>query len=173
MTPDELADHLAIQQVLYRYCRGVDRGDAALIRSVYHDGAVDAHGSWQGEGRDFAGYVVAAMDGQQQGSQHHITNVLIELQGDEAAVESYFLAYHPYRIDGEAAERLAQVGGRYLDRFQHRDGRWAISRREVVIDWSRGDLPGAAWPGQEGFPRGGRRQQDPSAALFREQVPLT
>ncbi|MDB5446065.1 MAG: hypothetical protein JWQ97_1382, partial [Phenylobacterium sp.] len=32
---EELAAHIEIQQVLYRYCRGVDRGDVALLASVY------------------------------------------------------------------------------------------------------------------------------------------
>lgn len=45
MTPGEISAHIEIQQVLFRYCRGVDRGDKELLRSVYHPGATDNHGS--------------------------------------------------------------------------------------------------------------------------------
>jgi len=32
-----------------------------------------------------------------------------------------------------------RIGGRYLDKFAYRDGRWAIAARRVVFDWSRVD----------------------------------
>ena len=31
----------------------------------------------------------------------------------------------------------AVVGGRYVDKFERRDGRWAITHRDVIFDWSR------------------------------------
>ena len=133
---DDLLAHAAIQQVLMRYCRGVDRGDLALLQSVYHDGAIDRHGQFDGLGVDFAAGLVKSMDAAGTVGQHHITNVLIELDGREANVESYFLALHPAPSEGDAA-RLAFVGGRYLDRFSCRDGRWAIADRTVILDWSR------------------------------------
>lgn len=165
MTSDDIAAHIEIRQVLYRYCRGVDRGDRAMLKSVYHPDAEDDHGSWRGTGTDFADYIVDSMDGAGSASQHHITNVLIELDGDRAAVESYFLALHPYRADG-GAERLAFVGGRYLDRFERRDGSWGIARRRVVLDWTREEVPGSGWAAEAYFPRGERRERDPSADLF-------
>lgn len=161
----EIAAHIEIRQVLYRYCRGVDRGDRAMLKDVYHPDATDDHGAWQGHGRDFADYIVDSLDGAQGASQHHITNVLIELEGEQAAVESYFIAFHPYGDEGDS-ERLAFVGGRYLDRFERRDGRWRIARRRVVLDWSREALPGDAWAAQTHFASGARRDQDPSADLF-------
>ena len=39
-----LVDKQAILEVLTRYCRALDRGDAALIASAYHPDAVDDHG---------------------------------------------------------------------------------------------------------------------------------
>ena len=164
MTLEEVAAHVEIRQVLYRYCRGVDRGDEALVRSVYHPGASDDHGAWKGAGDDFAAYIVGSMDQLGTPSQHHITNVYIELDGHHAAVESYFIALHPYQSG--AAETLAFVGGRYLDRFERRSGEWRIASRQVVLDWTRSELPGETWQAQQLFARGGRRDADPSAALF-------
>jgi hypothetical protein len=166
MDIDALIAHTEIRQVLYRYCRGVDRGDEALIRSVYHPDAEDDHGTWQGPGQEFARYIVAALDDVDAPSQHHVTNVLIELDGnDRAAVESYFIAFHPY-ASTDGGIRHAFVGGRYLDDFERRSGEWRISRRRVVLDWTRSDIAGEAWPAAAAFASGRRRDQDPSAELF-------
>ena len=162
---DELSAHIEIRQVLMTYCRGVDRGDEALIASVYHEGALDKHGSFQGTGADFAPYIVNSMDQSPIQGQHIINNVYIDFDGDEAKVESYFIALHPYPgADGQYT--LAFVGGRYLDDFAFRHGRWAITDRSVVFDWTRDTLPGDEWAASAVFPQGGRREADPSHAFF-------
>jgi hypothetical protein len=166
MTQEEIAAHIEIRQVLYRYCRGVDRGDEAMLRSVYHPGATDDHGAWKGMGEDFAAYIVGSMDRQSPGSQHHLTNILIELEQDAANVESYFLALHPYQSPESGTEKMAFVGGRYLDRFERRNGAWRIAARQVVLDWTRSELSGEAWQAEAAFARPGRRDADPSANLF-------
>lgn len=165
MTLDELAAHESIRQVLYRYCRGVDRGDVATISGVYHPDAVDRHGPWSGPGREFADYLVPSMD-QSATGQHHITNMLIELDGASAAVESYFIAFHPQPPE-EGEARHVLVAGRYLDRFEQRDGQWLIAERTVVIDVSRPLAADVAdWVGAASFPSGARRGDDLSAAFF-------
>jgi len=161
MTLEQVAAHIEIQQVLYRYCRGVDRGDAALVASVYHPDAIDAHGSWKGLGKDFATYLVPNMDQVPLIGQHHITNVLIDVQGDQAAVESYFIALHPEETGAGPSHAL--VCGRYLDRFERRAGVWLIADRKVVIDVSRALARADDWRGAPSFPAGGRREADPSA----------
>lgn len=168
MDMKQLAAHEEIRQVLYRYCRGIDRGDPELVASVYHADGEDDHGTFQGPGRQFAQRIVAAMDQQTLSAQHHITNVLIELHGDSAAdVESYFLALHPTGAGSD--ETLARVGGRYLDRFERRGGQWLIADRKVILDWTRASLEGDPWPTADAFPRGGRREADPSWGRFQRQ----
>lgn len=39
----ELSDRAEIHDCMQRYARGIDRKDRALLRSAYHDGAVDDH----------------------------------------------------------------------------------------------------------------------------------
>jgi hypothetical protein len=165
MDLETVAAHLEIQQVLYRYCRGVDRGDAAMIAGVYHPDGVDHHGPWKGLGRDFAPVVVGHLDKMELASQHHITNVLIELDGDEADVESYYIAYQAEATDAGPGHSL--TCGRYLDRFAKRNGVWLIAHRRVVIDVSRDMGVGPLWSGMSVFPTGGRREADPSASMFR------
>ena len=162
MDAQAAADHIEIQQVLYRYCRAVDRGDEALLRSVYHPDAIDRHGAFQGTGEAFAAMLVPAMDEAPRVGQHHITNMLIGLEGDVAEVESYFLALHPLgdRASGEASH--VPVTGRYLDRFERRDGAWKIADRTVVLDWSASPVAWAPWVAQGDYPQGGRREADPS-----------
>ena len=40
---NEVADREAIRECLYRYCRGVDRLDAEMVRSAYWPDVVDTH----------------------------------------------------------------------------------------------------------------------------------
>jgi hypothetical protein len=156
------AAHIEIQQTLYRYCRAVDRGDEALLRSVYHPGAVDRHGAFQGTGEAFAAMLASSMDRAPRVGQHHITNILIELDGDTANVESYFLALHPLGdiASGEASH--APVAGRYLDRFEQRGGAWKIADRTVVLDWSATPVAWSPWAARADYPQGGRGEGDPS-----------
>jgi ketosteroid isomerase-like protein len=161
MDLEDVVAELEIRRVLARYCRGVDRGDVALLKSVYHPDATDDHGTFVGSGHAFAEALVEGMDQGSVPSQHHVTNVLIEREGDRARVESYVLAFHPVPRDGGEVHALA--GARYLDRFEKRDGAWKISDRRVVMDLSRAALPGEPWKLEEAFAnRGGRRATDPS-----------
>lgn len=172
LTPQDAADHEAIRQVLYRYARGVDRGDLDLLLSVYHPEATDHHGRFDGPGHEYAARLVGAEEGLTRTGNHHLTNVLIELDGDRAQVETYFLAYHPHSDDGTDA--LGVTSGRYLDVFEKRAGEWRILRRRVVNDWTRADVPGPIWPRASaehgGFLPGGRGSADPSSTHFQRET---
>jgi SnoaL-like domain len=74
---------------------------------------------------------------------HFISNILIDLHGDEADVESYHIAV--VVRDEDSGQTQSRIGGRYLDKFAYRDGRWAIAERSVVFDWSRVDPASAAY----------------------------
>ncbi|MFF1818192.1 nuclear transport factor 2 family protein [Kribbella sp. NPDC058245] len=144
-TPVELADLMAkqeITEVLYLRARAGDRRDHALALSCYHDGATEEHEGFTGPAAEFVLVQSAYAPGKVPPATslvHLIANVLIELDGDEAAVESYHLCF----MTGNEADTT--IAGRYLDRFARRDGRWAITHRQVVFDWSRTE------PGVERF----------------------
>jgi hypothetical protein len=53
------------------------------------------------------------------------------------------------------------VGARYLDRFECRNDEWKISRRLVVIDWSKVERLEGNFPAEK-FLRGSRWPDDPS-----------
>jgi hypothetical protein len=168
MNLSEITAHLEIRQALARYCRGLDRGDYDLICSAYHPGAMD-------RGRDiadgpietFARFAVTKLDKPRIVGQHHVTNVLIELDGERARVESYFLLFRPQTNPSTGDDELVPAGGRYLDRFECRAGAWRIAERRVIIDWSQRPLGSAELARGERQPLPGRREQDPSWAFFR------
>jgi len=51
----ELSDKQAITEVIYRYCRGLDRMDADMGRAVWHPGATADYGAdtFRGTGDEF------------------------------------------------------------------------------------------------------------------------
>jgi hypothetical protein len=129
---DELMDREAIRQCLSNYCRGLDRLDAELAKSAYHDDARDDHQAYVGSGHglvDWANeYHVATFSAW----QHVIANNVIELDGDTAHSETYYFLAARMKDTNE----LHMGGGRYIDRLERRDGRWAIAARICTTEWN-------------------------------------
>jgi hypothetical protein len=166
----EVIDRDEIRQLLYTYARGVDRGDFDLIKSVFLPEATDHHGHYDGPALRFAKSVVSRGDELGvPGNQHHITNMTIEVNGDTARAESYFLAFQ-HQNDNGTGIGLAIMAGRYLDVLERRNGTWGILRREVVSDWTRGSIDGGPWltttVEHGGYVAPGRRSDDVSYKLF-------
>jgi hypothetical protein len=126
-----LLDREAIRDCLYRYCRGIDRADEEALRSSYWPDAHDSHGAYKGSA---AGFITQALPRLRAGGRrvHAISNVLIELHGDVAAVESSFLAL---QASAAAPTQETFLCGRYVDRFERRGGEWRVADRTVVYDW--------------------------------------
>lgn len=131
-----LQDRQAILDCIHRYCRAVDRFDRELLLSVYHADAIDDHGLFVGGPEAFADWVFAFHGEHQHATQHIVANHSCELDGDVAHTETYWM----FAAMNKTGAPLSLGGGRYLDRFERRDGRWAIAARKCVIDW--GGTPG-------------------------------
>ncbi len=159
-----LLDKQAIQEALYRYCRGVDRMDRPLTRSCWHaDGSADYQGM-------FAGNADALLDwmwklhASMQTHSHQMTNLLIEVAGDHAVSETYVTVVLRSKPD-RAPARDILARGRYVDRWSRRDGRWAIDHRHYLNDW----MTFVPVPGEPTSPFTGRRDPgDASYAAFAE-----
>jgi SnoaL-like protein len=126
-----MLDRHEIQEVLLRYCRGMDRHDAPLARSAYHDDARDDHGPYIGSGSGLVEWANALHTQAMSAHQHYITNTLIELEGDSAHAETYYLMAAVKRGTSETV----MGGGRYLDRLERRGGRWGIVERICTAEW--------------------------------------
>ena len=130
---DALIAERAIRRKLLEYCRGIDRCDAGLVASVYHPDATDDHGSYRGPAQEFALRATAQLRETCEATMHALGDSLIDLDGDVAHVETYVLAFHRrHDADGPFLEKF---GGRYLDRFERREGKWLIAERTCVREW--------------------------------------
>jgi hypothetical protein len=155
----DLLDRAAIREVLARYCRAADRCDEELLRSCYHPDALDRHGRFSGSAGDFAAWVTQVQRTSSITTQHAVSNVVIELAGATAWVESAFMATHVRPAAGEfEGPFLDTFWGRYVDRFEKRDGSWAIAARDVVHDWSERRACGPRMPHSDTY-RAGRRDR--------------
>ncbi len=129
----ELVDKQAIQELVHRYCRAADRRDVELMRTLYHDDAIDDHGGFfQGLARDFIDKL-PEIQAPMEILHHNVTTLNIQLDGHYAEGEVYVLAFHKVKTDSEPFDLL--IGGRYLDKYEKRDGVWKFSHRAVVADW--------------------------------------
>ena len=133
-TPD-IAAKWDIAEVLYRYCRSMDRIDADLGYTVWHDdGTAHYSGLFQGTGREFIDWV-CELHRPMVATSHQVTNMLIEVDGDAAVSEAYVtVRLRTRNSEGELTDIVG--AGRYLDRWSCRDGRWAIDHRNYVSDVS-------------------------------------
>jgi hypothetical protein len=127
----------AIGEVLTRYARAVDTADLDLIRSVYWPEATDDHGNFNGNAMEFAAFAVDVLKGFRT-TMHFMTNVSIAFPADsQADVQCYFYAYHEHVGEADGGPLMVTiVGGRYLDRFEQRNGEWRILTRVVTMDWN-------------------------------------
>jgi len=160
----ELIDRQAIFDCLSRLARGMDRHDVELMRASYHSDGFDDHGTFRGNAYDAIDY----LNGTEQMAgahdiflctQHHLTNHVVEIEGDVAHSETYYIFFGRLRNGGV----LQSAGGRYLDRLECRDGRWAIMVRRVLMDWISvgGTLPELSAP-PDVFAAGTWDRTDPS-----------
>jgi len=164
LASETLHDKQAIQDVLYRYCRGVDRMDRALTRSCWHpDGTANYEGMFEGTVDALLDWMWDLHDTMQTHS-HQMTNMLIEVQEERAVSETYVTVTLRTK-PGRAGARDVLTRGRYVDRWSRHDGRWAIDHRHYLNDW----MTYMPVPDAPTSPRTGRRDpDDASYAAFAE-----
>lgn len=155
-TLQQVADRQAITDLLYRYCRSVDRIDVPLGHSVFHEDAVADYGNvYQGPGRGAIDHI-CAQHAHLLHHTHQVTNILIALDGDRAGSEAYVTADLRIQRDGRLMHMA--VWGRYVDSWSRRDGRWGIDKRIAVRDF---DEIREVTP-MNAFDTGRRDRSDPS-----------
>ncbi len=156
-----LLDRQAITDLIYRYCRAVDRLDTELGYSIWHtDAQADYCGVYNGDGRGFIDFV-CEKHRSSVGHSHQVTNILIELDGDKAASEAYTVSAMQFKQD----RQLKQITtwARYIDQWSRRDGRWAIDKRVTVRDLAEMRDVGVPLSPERSM----RDKSDPSYAVLR------
>lgn len=131
---EALLDKQEIYELSCQYMRGLDRLDEKLLLSVFFDDGWCDYGFTEGTPAEFIRFAISALK-EHAANQHMIGNVLIDLDGDVAYGEVYFNAYH--KVMGESGFEDVIIAGRYLDRYEKREGVWKFAYRSERVDWSR------------------------------------
>ena len=140
-----LLDKQEITEVIHLYCRALDRRDEELLRTVFHPNSTHDHGPYEGPSSDFCKFVMKGFS-TIGATQHQVGSILIDLQGDIAYAETYWVAFHRIPENQSEGDVLFKshgkdedlfIGGRYVDRFERRNGVWKIAHRFGVHDWQR------------------------------------
>lgn len=181
-----VADRLMIQDLVYRWCRAVDRLDAQGMLDVFWPGAIDSHGPYIGPVEGLVEWILVRHKPIGM-SSHFIGNLLIEfVHEDLALVESYVRTIQQY--PAHAKQQLAQLTGgaagapdaamdmftssRYIDRVERRHGEWRIARRDLAQDWKQlVEVQHRALQPHEGWIIGRRDGQD-AIQVFRRELGL-
>jgi len=149
--PARIRDRMMIQDLMYRWCRAVDRLDRQGMLDVFHPDAFDSHGPYIGPAAGLVDWIMKRHE-VIPFSSHFIGNLLIEfVTDDQVLVESYVRTIQQY--PAHAKSQLAQLTGgasgsnnaavdmftssRYLDRVERRNGEWRIADRTLVQDWKQ------------------------------------
>ena len=138
----ELADRLAIDDLLTRYAVALDTKQWDLLDSVFTpDAAIDytSAGGIKGSFPEIRKWLADTLTGFPM-TQHLVTNRHVTLDGDEATSRAYF--YNPMglpRKDGSV--KLFFVGGYYNDRLRRTPDGWRIVERIEETAWMDGFPP--------------------------------
>lgn len=149
-----LRDRQAILDCINAYGRGLDRLDPALIRNAYHPDAVDEHGPFVGGVDAFVPFAID-IEASFVATHHGITSHNCEIDGDTAHAESYVYFY----VVQPGGATIGAGYGRYLDRLERRDGKWAITIRRLLMDCGF-EVPRSSWLGPAWDDACGRRDAD-------------
>ena len=126
-----LLDRDAILIQIRNYARSVDRLDHELGKAVFHqDARADYGAMYQGTGW---GFIDWCLDSHLHLSSHshQFSNISIVIEGDQARSETYGDVTVQFS-DAEGIVNVLRNLGRYIDRWERRDGTWRISGRKYV-----------------------------------------
>jgi ketosteroid isomerase-like protein len=137
---EEVADRLALRELVDAYAHCADRRDAKGQMALFTDDAhfvvyMDAKSnipSQDFKGRDALAPVFENLN-QYVATTHFNGQSSVVLDGTEGTGVSYCLAHHVSVRGSERSLMIASI--RYLDRFTKIDGAWYFAQRRLLVDW--------------------------------------
>jgi uncharacterized protein (TIGR02246 family) len=134
MSADELADRIAIRELVEAYAHAVDRADSEAFAALFVDDATLA--TYEPSGSERTRYTgrpeIASIPDRLREydfTVHIVSSLDVQVAGDEAAGEAYCQAHHVRGAD----DHLLVI--RYVDRYR-RDDKWRFASREVRVLWT-------------------------------------
>ncbi|MPV90365.1 nuclear transport factor 2 family protein [Georgenia ruanii] len=129
---DELRAKDRFHELEVAYCRGIDRRDPELLRSIFFPDATVVHGYMnEGSAEDWVLWILEDFATKYEMTTHYLLNEWYRVDGDRAEGETHRLSYH--RFDNSSRELIA--ASRTFNRYERRNGQWRIVYREVIRDW--------------------------------------
>jgi len=136
MSSDSTTDHLAIQQLLTRYCYAVDDRDWKHFRELFTaDAKLDysAFGGPAGNVEEIAMFLENIVSGLGS-SQHTISTTLVELEGSRATTRTAGQVML-VNVEGNGETRVSFIGLWYHDVMVKTPGGWRIAERAQKYGW--------------------------------------
>ena len=131
-----LLDKAAIRDLAYTYSHAIDRRDWKLMETCFApDGDFILGDAVYAKNRAEYIHVVQGIERYHK-TTHFNGNHLSDVTGNTATAETYVVASHFYRQDGQ--EKSYIMGIRYLDTLAKENGKWVFKRRQVAVDWEQG-----------------------------------
>lgn len=128
--PDHAQDRDAIRHLLATYTYNGDRGRLSELAACFAaDGVIEYPGT-RAVGPEAIAAALQGTPGMRNPEltfvRHHITNPLIDVDGDAATARSYFSVYSPIGPDH---------AGTYSDKLIRTAQGWRFAHRLVRVDW--------------------------------------
>lgn len=134
---NEIDEKLRIYELSYRYAAAVDRRDFDSFVMLFTADGLLLSDDFTLQGRENIRQTIQNIT-EFKLTQHHVHNMIVDIQGDSAKGEVYCVANHLYEKEDET--RKLDWGIRYHDEYVKEEGDWLIKRRKLVVDWQQ-DLP--------------------------------
>jgi hypothetical protein len=143
---DRLFGAAEVRDVLVSAARAADGLDRERLTSSFWPDATVRYGTMPEWTREALVDAWSAAAQRCAATQHHLFNDSLDVDGDAAYVETYYIAVFvptgsagresllPF-CGGVEPGRVGFQGGRYVDRLERREGRWRIASRQVCGDW--------------------------------------
>ena len=138
-----LDDREAIRDIIGAYAHAIDRRRWDMMAQLFHEDATFGFGTVSGDWRGFVDQARAIID-PCLATQHQLGQVQFGFESDAIChTETYMTAMHTVPAGYPVAEVFpdkgapysAVIAGRYVDRFEKRDGEWRIAHRTGLYDW--------------------------------------
>ena len=137
----QIADRLAIRELVDAYAYCADRRDAAGQMALFTEDTdflvyMDSNNPTPTQHIQGRAALAPVFDELKtyEATTHFNGQSTTELDGDHASGAAYCLAHH-VKVDG--SERSLMIAAiRYLDTFVKHDGIWYFSQRKLMVDWT-------------------------------------
>ena len=137
-----LLDKQEIIDSILRYASGIDMRDWALYRSAFADELEVDFTSWGGgtplklTADQWVANVRSTLAGF-DGTQHTLTNFVVDVRGDEATAVVHMSAQH--FLPNDKGDSTLLIGGYYTHDLVRTPTDWKIRRARLTVTWTTGN----------------------------------